>query len=114
MTIITKDSLTELVTRGDQVAMHAIGRALVHLLRRQTEAEQRSNTTMIYNNIGFTGADARSGSITAKYYIKHQRLEDWQIERWLKPGKSGYPRIAKYWRQINDEAEKKAAERKES
>lgn len=107
--LVTRDSLHELVTRGDVVAMHAIGRALVHLFNRQTEAEQRVNDTHIWNEMGFTGADGRAGCITAKYYLKHGALLDWQVERWTKLGRSGYARIAKYWKQINEEAEKKAA-----
>lgn len=109
MHIVTRDSLQELVTRNDQVAMHAIGRALVHLFNRQTQAEQRENTTNIYNSVGFTGADGRVGCITAKYYIKHRRLEDWQMARWLKTNSKGYARITKYWRQIDEEALRRAS-----
>ena len=89
--------------------MHAIGRALVHLFNRQTNTEQARNDTEVWNEMGFTGADGRAGCITAKYYIKHGELLDWQIERWTKLGRSGYARIAKYWKQINEEAEKKGA-----
>ena len=42
---VTRESLTELICRGDAVATHAVGRALVHLLNRQTREEQRDNTT---------------------------------------------------------------------
>ncbi len=41
--LVSKESLHTLVHRGDKVAIHAIGRDLVHLLRRQTQDEQRSN-----------------------------------------------------------------------
>ncbi|MDV7400457.1 hypothetical protein RZS08_54080, partial [Arthrospira platensis SPKY1] len=69
---VTRESLTALISRKDEVAMHAIGRALVHLLNRQTREEAASNTTRNYNLRGFTPADARQGSIHAKYYIKHR------------------------------------------
>lgn len=107
--LVTRDSLHNLVTSGGPVAMHAVGRALVHLFRRQTETEQRRNNTEVWNEVGFTGADGRSGSITAKYYMKYGVLQDWQIKQWIKPNRNGYARIAKYWKQINEEAKKKAA-----
>lgn len=108
MTIVTRSKLIEMINRQDEVAMHAIGRALVHLFRRQTEAERDMNTTCEYNLRGFTGADGRQGALTAKYYLKHKKLLDWQMEIWRKPNKNGIPRLAKYWAQINEEAEKKA------
>jgi hypothetical protein len=86
-----------------------IGRALIALLENQTRDEQYSNATTNHNNIGFTGADARSGSLTAKYFRKHGKLLDWQIDRWTKPGSNGYPRLCKYWKQLNEAAEAKAA-----
>jgi hypothetical protein len=106
--MVTKAELTQLITRGDSVAMHAVGRALVHLLRRQTQEEARDNITRNLNNKGFTPADARQGSIHAKYYIKHRILMDWQKEYWLKPNRKGVPRLAKYWRQLAEEAKRKS------
>ena len=106
---VTRKSLTELIMREDEVGMHAIGRALVHLFRRQTEAERDMNTTCVENMRGFTGADGRRGALTAKYYIKHKQLLDWQMEIWRRPNKNGVPRLAKYWAQINEEAQKKAS-----
>jgi hypothetical protein len=105
---ITRDSLTALITRNDDVAVHAVGRALVHLLNRQTRDEQRDNTTRNHNMMGFTPADARQGSIHAKYYLKHGQLADWQLAYWLRPNARGTLRLAKYWRQIDEEAQKKA------
>lgn len=79
----------------------AVGRALVRIFERQTEDERQTNDTRVYNMRGFTGADARSGSITAKYFIKHGSLQPWMLEKWRKPGpKSGKPRICKYVGQI--------------
>lgn len=106
--MVTKAELTHLITRGDSVAMHATGRALVHLLRRQTQEEADSNTTKNLNHRGFTPADARYGSIHAKYYIKHGYLQTWQIAYWLRPNAKGTLRLAKYWRQIHEESQKKA------
>lgn len=105
--MVTKAELTQLITRGDAVAMHAVGRALGHLLRRQTQEEADSNTTKNLNQRGFTPADARYGSIHAKYYIKHKCLQDWQIAYWLRPNAKGTLRLAKYHRQLDEEAKKK-------
>ena len=54
------------------------------------------------NGIGFTGADAHSGCLTAKYFIKHGTLADWQVERWTKLSKSGFSRLTKYHKQLNE------------
>jgi hypothetical protein len=109
--MVTKAELTQLITRGDSVAMHAVGRALVHLLRRQTQEEARDNITRNLNNKGFTPADARFGSIHAKYYIKHGYLQHWQVNYWLQPNAKGSLRLAKYHRQLAEEAAKKKVAR---
>mgnify|MGYP000209306595 CR=1 FL=1 len=107
--IVTKDSLKQMLEQSDEEKRaRIIGRALVALFNRQTREEQASNDTRQFNNVGFSGADAKSGSLTAKYFLKHRRLEKWQIERWLKPSKNGYPRICKYAAQLNEVACEKA------
>ena len=106
---VTRESLSELISRGDAVAMTAIGRALVHLLNRQTQEEAAANVTKNHNGRGFTPGDARQGSIHAKYWLKHKTLTAWQMDRWLEPDARGTLRLAKYWRQINEEAQKRAA-----
>ena len=108
MTTFTREKFDALIARDDEVGMHAIGRALVHLLNRQTFDEQQANDTKYHNNRGFTPADARTGAITAKYYLKHKKLLDWQIEGWLKPNATGSTRLGKYYRQIAEEVERKA------
>lgn len=108
--IVTRDKFIELLNGPRQ--MEVIGRALVHLFNRQTEAEQAANDTRVWNEMGFTGADGYSGCLSAKYYLKHGKLADWQVERWMKPNKNGIPRIAKYWKQIDEEAQRKAAMKK--
>lgn len=81
-----------------------IGRACVVLFNLQTQSEQSSMDTNVDNMEGFTSADARSGSLTAKYFLKHGTLQDWQIERWTKCNVRGVMRIAKYHRQLNEAA----------
>lgn len=108
-TIVTKQSMIQSLqdTRPGFVAQY-IGKALVAIFERQTESEKQSNTTDKWNTIGFAGCDAKSGSITAKYFIKHHTLLDWQIEQWTRDYK-GSPRITKYHRQLNEIALEKQA-----
>lgn len=87
---------------------HVIGKALVHLLNRQTREEQNRDDTIVHNLRGFTPADAYSGSLSARYYLKHKKLQDWQMAMWSKPNTKGIPRLAKYWRQLDEEAKLKA------
>lgn len=110
--IVTKDSLNEMLRSENKAYVHAvIGRALSAILQFQTNEEKNSNETHVWNNIGFNGPDARSGSLTAKYWLKHGKLEDWMAERWLKVDRTGYPRICKYARQLNMVAEAKQQQR---
>lgn len=98
--IVTKESLLNLLDTKDKSLV--LGRALVALFARQTENERKDNATEEYNGIGFTGADGRSGSLTAKFYLKYGKLEQWQIDRWMKKSeRTGLPRICKYANQLN-------------
>jgi hypothetical protein len=107
MAKVTRKSITEMLNSPNPAYVQAvIGRALVVLLNNQTRDEQANNTTTQDNGIGFTGADARSGSITAKYFIKHHSLQDWMVEKWTKPNRNGIPRLAKYHAQLNAAAKK--------
>lgn len=109
--IVTRDSLQAMLDRDDrQFVTNVVGRALVGLLERQTADEARANTTNVHNGIGFTGADGRSGVLTAKSYIKNGTLQDWQVDRWLKKSeKTGYSRLTKYWKQLDEIAQQKRA-----
>jgi hypothetical protein len=109
---LTREKLSDLVLREGPIAERAIGRALVLLLKRQTAEESASNDTRVHNAIGFTPADAYTGTLSAKFFIKHGRLEEWQIKKWQKLNAKGVPRIAKYWRQLAEEAEKKQKSQK--
>lgn len=104
--IVTRDSLNRLL-QHDALRIQVIGRALVVLFNKQTESEKNANNTHLHNTVGFTGADGHSGCLTAKYYLKHKTLTQWQVDAWMKPGKNG-PRITKYWRQLNEAAQAKA------
>jgi len=109
--IVTRESLIALLKNEERRA-DVIGRALVVLFNRQTESEKRVNTTQLHNTIGFSGADAKDGTITAKYYLKHKKLLPWQIDNWMKDFR-GFPRICKYHKQLNEAALLKAEREKE-
>lgn len=101
--IVTRDTIrTMLRNPNPHYVENVVGRALVALLQRQTKDEQRANDTREHNGVGFSGADARSGTLTAKTFIRDGKLLDWQVARWTKPAKNGYPRLAKYAKQLNE------------
>lgn len=108
--IVTKETLKQMLKNPNpRYVDMVLGRALVVLFNNQTETEKQANETKVYNEVGFTGADARSGTITAKYFLKHGKLSDWQREAWLRPDKHGTPRIVKYHKQLNAAAAKRQA-----
>lgn len=105
MKLVTRESLQRLIDDANKAKSIAIvGRALVHLLKRQTQAEQSDNNTTDHNGIGFTGTDGRCGSLTAKYFIRHNTLLDWQLDKWTRKNTKGYSRITKYHKQLNEVA----------
>lgn len=108
MSIVTKELICKSLEREQDFVQHFVGRALVALFNRQVESEKKENTARIDNLEGFSKPDARAGSIGAKFYLKHKRLEDWQIDQWKKDWR-GAPRLAKYARQLNEIAEQKRA-----
>lgn len=106
--IVTKASLIKML-EDDTKRIVVIGRACVALFERQTDDEQVANVTTESNFRGFSQSDARQGSLTAKYYIRHRTLADWMVEKWMKDWR-GAPRIAKYWKQLDEVAKRKATE----
>lgn len=108
--LVTKDTINDFFAKHTSHEARAafIGRALVVLFNNQEEDEKRTNDTRHHNGIGFTGADAHSGSLTAKYFLRHGTLAEWMVDRWMKRGKRGM-RIAKYHRQLNEAANRRAA-----
>jgi len=107
---ITKQSIENMILTADPAKRaHIIGRACVALFKRQTEVEKQENSANTHNNRGFCKADAREGCLTDKSYIKNKNLQDWQVEQWLTPNVKGVLRIVKYWAQLAEEAETRAA-----
>jgi hypothetical protein len=109
MAIVTKEYIQNFLTNNPEKRAEFIGRALVVIFNNQTEGEKAASVTNVDNGVGFTGGDAHSGCISAKYFLKHRSMLDWQIERWMKPNAKGTMRIAKYWRQLDAEAQRKAS-----
>lgn len=106
--MVTKEQIVEVLDRKDHVGMHAVGRALVHLFNRQTAEEQEAEITKDHNGVGFTGVDGEIGTSMAKFYNRNGYLTAKQIAVWQKShGKTGATKISKYWKQIQEEAEKK-------
>jgi len=109
---ITKEVVHKMIENAsDNMRMHIVGRACVAIFQYQTAAEQAVNDTREFNDEGFTSGDAREGSLTAKYYLKHGSLQEWQIDKWVRLNKKGTMRIAKYWRQLDRAATEKLARR---
>ena len=79
-----------------------IGRALLAIYKNQTQSEQDQTITKVCNGIGFCKPDARVGSIAARMYKAHAKLDQWIIDVWMRPAKDGKPRICKYAAQLND------------
>lgn len=105
--LVTRESLIALLNSEREKQIQVIGRALVILLDRQVEDEKSQKTTKYDNNRGFTPGDAYDGTLTARYFLKHKTLLDWQIDRWMKITATGVPRLAKYHRQLNEAANSK-------
>ena len=102
MKTVTRDSLQRMIENDNPAYVQAvIGRALWAIFQYQTSSEQNSNETQVHNNVGFNSADAKSGSLTAKYWKKNGKLLPWQIEKWIKKNSRGYSRLAKYHRQLD-------------
>ena len=107
-----KDRIFALLARSDNTGMHAIGRALVGLYRRQTIAQQTFSHTNEENTRGFNKFDSFKGMSDAKYYLIYDRLRKDSIEYWQSPCKIGsdVSKIQKYWRQLIEISEEKRIE----
>lgn len=104
--VVTRNYIIrQLVERDGPALDHFIGRALCVLMERQTADEKEDASTKHNNGVGFAGADGKSGTLTAFYYLKHRKLQDWQREKWTRNPN----RLAKYHRQLDEAAQAKAA-----
>ncbi len=106
--IVTRQSLLTMLQADKERQIQVVGRALVALFRRQTEDERTANATKHDNSVGFSAPDAKSGTLSAKAFMKHGTLEDWQLAKWMRL-ENGRPRIVKYADQLNQIALEKRA-----
>ncbi len=104
---LTANDIVNLLTNNDK----AVGRALLVLRNRQTADEQISEATKHHNNRGFRPCHARMGTSMANFFEKTGYLTPKQVAYWRTKEKTGKMRIAIYWRQLMEEAERKAAEK---
>lgn len=103
-TIVTKDYLKLKVAENPVLT---IGKALVAIYERQTNDEKSALSTTHKNDIGFSAAHARIGSIGAKEFKNNKRLPTWVLKVWEHKDRKGYPRICKYAKQLNEIANEK-------
>lgn len=106
---LTGSDIVNLLRTNDK----AVARALVVLKDRQTEDEQRSESTRHLNGRGFRPCHARMGVSMAKFYERNGYLSPKQLAYWRKPTKEGF-RLAIYWRQLLEAAKEKAARKVEA
>ncbi len=101
----TVDSIKNLLATNDR----AVGRALIVLRNRQTEDEQRSETTRHLNGRGFRPCHARMGTSMADFFQRRGYLTEKQINYWRAKMADGNSRIEIYARQLLEEAAAKAS-----
>lgn len=103
---------SKLVTREwlrDKIAEQperVIARALIAIYERQTSEEQMGGYTKFNNGRGFSGADAELGTKCAKAALAGE-LKPWMVKIWSSVTRTGFPKICKYARQLNEIAEAK-------
>ena len=103
-----REKIEFFLSRKDKVGMHSVGRALVHLRNRQTEEELLVEETRVHNGRGFQPVHAKIGTSMANFYEKNGFLSPKQVNYWQSgTEKVQKPRIARYSRQLMEEAEKK-------
>jgi len=108
------------ITKLDKYAIYtlletkdaAVARALVVLLENQTNDEQRTDSTRVHNGKGFRPCHAYMGTRMAKFFLQRGYLTPKQVAYWRAPQKNGKMKIAMYWRQLQESAERKALEAK--
>lgn len=101
----TVESIKNLLATNDK----AIGRALIVLRERQTDDEQRSETTKYHNGRGFRPCHARMGTSMANFFQARGFLTPKQVNYWRTPMRCGNTRIEIYAKQLLEQANLNAA-----
>ncbi len=105
MSTVSKEHIIHLLRTNDT----AVGRALLALNARQTEDEQRDETTKHHNLRGFRPAHAKKGTGMAKFFANAGFLTPKQLAWWRKETPTGKMRIEIYAGQLQKVAEEKAS-----
>ena len=74
-------------------------KALIEIFNKQTETEKETDSTCVYNEIGFSGVDANFMSSLSKQLIEKNYLTPKQMVFVFK-------KIPKYWKQIYEISDK--------
>ncbi len=102
---LDKDNIVRLLATNDK----AVLRALLVINANQTRDEQVQEHTKYRNGEGFRPCHARMGTNMADFAQRNGYLSPKQIAYWRVRDKTGNMRIAIYWRQLVEAAEKKMA-----
>lgn len=117
--IVTKDWLRDKVWSSvsydvierkpdpNPTSLVVVGRAILAIFNRQTDEEQTEATTTDKNGVGFTAFDAKLATRCARRFQIQGRIDYWMWKIWIEPTPGGYPRICKYWKQLNEVANAK-------
>ena len=85
----SKEHIQHLLLTND----NAVGRALLQIYARQTEAEQRHKNTEEDNGVGFSGVDGQFLSDVAERYKRYPKLSEKQLAIVRR-------KMLKYWKQL--------------
>lgn len=98
--IANREEILSLLAENTEKGERAVGRALVVLLKNQTNAEQRDEATLESNGVGFNAVDAKRGTRDALYYLQHKALPHGSLVYWRGASRNRKSRIAKYVTQL--------------
>lgn len=99
--IVTREWLRDKIAEQPE---RVIARALIAIYERQTSEEQLGGYTKFSNGRGFSGADAELGTKCAEAATRGELLP-WMVKVWSGVTRTGFPKICKYARQLNEIAE---------
>lgn len=103
----TKEKIVNLLETNDL----AVGRALIVILKNQTDDEIATQSTNHSNGKGFNGAHGKIGTSMALQAMNRKGyLSEKQVAYWRKRDSKGNMRIALYWKQLQNEINSKVSE----
>lgn len=97
---------SEMTTKKERISQRLLTdddffpQALALLLDHQTPEERRLRKTKDRNGVGFNGPDGKCLTALAEDAVERGYLTAEELATCRKPDKSGYPPLAKYWKQL--------------